>query len=137
MDLITKLEKDGKITLRKKHKMGILEGEEAADDSEPLHLEFGKSAAKKSDPAKAQEFFHQGAGFFEQANYAKAVRCFHDAINAQADHWQSYQYMGGAYAAQGMVNEAMGAYERMCELNTDPALKAWVDQWKVQAGVAA
>ena len=43
MDLIAKLEKDGKITLRKKHKMGILEGEEAADDSEPLHLNFGKS----------------------------------------------------------------------------------------------
>ena len=53
MDLMTKLERDGKITLRKKHKMGILEGEEAADDSEPLHLNLGKSAAPKAaDPAK-------------------------------------------------------------------------------------
>src|ERR1017187_4037124 len=65
MDLVSKLEKEGKITLRKKHKMGILEGEEAADDSEPLHLQFGKSAtaSKNSDPAKAQEHFQAAMGF--------------------------------------------------------------------------
>jgi pentatricopeptide repeat protein len=51
--------------------------------------------------------------------------------------WQAYQCLGTCYAAQGMVNEALGAYERMVELNPDEALKAWVDQWKVQMGVAA
>jgi flagellar motor switch protein FliG len=138
MDLITKLEKENKITIRKKQKTGILEGEEAADDSEPLHLSFGKtSSAPKPDPTKAQECFQTGASFYEQGNYAEAVRSFHEAIQAQPDHWQAYQYMGTAYAAQGMVNEAAGAYERMCELNSDPSLKAWVDQWKVQSGVAA
>jgi flagellar motor switch protein FliG len=138
MDLVTKLEKDGKITLRKKHKMGILEGEEAADDSEPLHLNFGKAAAAPpSDPAKAQEHFQAGMAFYEQGNYAEAIQNFHYAVQAQADLWQAYQYLGTAYSAQGMVNEAMGAYERMCELNPDESLKAWVDQWKVQMGVAA
>ncbi len=139
MDLITRLEKENKISIRKKQKMGILEGEEAADDSEPLHLTFGKSSpgTPKADPAKAQECFQQGAAFYEQGNYSEAVRCFHEATQAQSDHWQSYQYLGTCYAAQGMVNEASGAYERMCEINPDPALKAWVTQWKVQAGVAA
>ncbi len=140
MDLITKLERDGKITIRKKQKMGILEGEEAADDTEPLHLNFGKSTPnipKDSDPAKAQEFLQAGTAYFEQGNYSEAVQNFHYAIQAQADLWQAYQYLGGCYVAQGMVNEAMGAYERMCELNPDPGLKAWVDQWKIQAGVAA
>ena len=42
--------------------------------------------------------------------------------------------MGSAYAAQGMTNEAVGAYERMLELNPDESLRAWVEQWKVQAG---
>ncbi len=139
MDLITKLEKEGKVTLRKKHKMGILDGEEAADDSEPLHLTFGKSPStpKASDPAKAQEFFQAGSSFYEQGNYAEAVQNFHYAIQAQADLWQAYQCLGTCYAAQGMVNEALGAYERMVELNPDEALKAWVDQWTVQMGVAA
>jgi len=138
MDLIGKLEKDGKITLRKKHKMGILEGEEAADDSEPLHLTFGKTPAPKaSDPAKAQEHFQAGVAFFEQGNYAEAIQNFHFATQAQSDLWQAYQYLGGCYTAQGMVNEATGAYERMCELNPDESLKAWVAQWKVQMGVAA
>ncbi len=136
MDLITKLEKDGKVTLRKKHKMGILEGEEAADDSEPLHLNFGKQAPKV-DPAKAQEHFQTGSAFYEQGNYAEAVRSFHDAIQARPDFWEAYQYMGACYAAQGLVNEALGAYERMVELNPDESLKTWVDQWKVQMGVAA
>src|SRR5215470_4393807 len=59
MDLITKLEREGKITIRKKRKAGILEGEEAADDSEPLHFDVPVKAQTKSvsDPAKAQEAF--------------------------------------------------------------------------------
>jgi tetratricopeptide (TPR) repeat protein len=139
MDLITKLEHEGKITLRKKKKMGILEGEEAADDSEPLHLSFGKSpaAAAKADPAKAQEHFQLGATLFEQGRYPDAVQNFHYAIQAQSDFWQAYQYLGASYAAQGMVNEASGAYERMCELNPDESLKTWVAQWKAQVGIRA
>jgi len=35
-----------------------------------------------------------------------------------------------------MVNEAAGAYERMCEINLTLAERV-VTQWKVQAGVAA
>ncbi len=138
MDLITKLEKDGKITVRKKSKMGILEGEEAADDSEPLHLNFGKTATPKaSDPAKAQECFQVGTSFYDQGNYAEAVQNFHYAIQAKDDFWQAYQYLGTCYVAQGMVNEAMGAYERMVELNPDESLKAWVEQWKAQMGIRA
>ncbi len=138
MDLIAKLEKDGKITLRKKHKMGILDGEEAADDSEPLHLSFNKAPAPKaSDPIKAQEFFKAGSAFYEQGNYAEAIQNFHDAVQAQSDLWQAYQYMGTCYAAQGMLNEALGAYEQMLQHNADEALKTWVEQWKVQMGVAA
>src|SRR5262249_26027843 len=97
----------------------------------------GKSSAHKNDPVKAQECFQQGAAQYEQGNFQEAIRLFHEAAQAQSDHWQSYQYLGTCYAAQGMVNEALGAYERMCDINPDPSLKAWVDQWKVQAGVAA
>ena len=63
MDLITKLEKEGKVTLRKKHKMGILDGEEAADDSEPLHLSFNKAAAPRSlRPRQSAGVFPGGLG---------------------------------------------------------------------------
>lgn len=86
---------------------------------------------------KAQEHLQAGMAFYEQGNYAEAIQNFHYAIQAQADLWQAYQYLGTCYSAQGMVNEAMGAYERMCELNPDEALKAWVVQWKAQMGVAA
>jgi len=137
MDLISKLERDGKIVLRKKHKMGILEGEEAADESEPLHISLGGKPPLKSDPAKAQEYFQAGVALYEQANYPEALQNFHFATQAQSDLWQAYQYLGACYTAQGKVNEAMGAYERMCELNPDEALKAWVSQWKIQMGIAA
>ncbi len=140
MDIITKLEKENKISIRKKQKMGILEGEEAADDSEPLHLELGKGPAQqqaKSDPVRAEQCFQNGTNYYSQGNMAEAVRSFHEAIQAMPDHWQAYQYLGTCYAAQGMVNEAAGAYERMCEINSDPQLRAWYDQWKVQSGAAA
>src|SRR5262249_8557966 len=135
MELVTKLDKEGKIAIRKKKKMGILEGEEAADDSEPLSFAPVKGGAAKQpaeavDPVKAEECFQLGTAAYEQGRYTEAVQNFHYAVQAQPDLWQAYQYLGASYFAQGMVNEAAGAYERMCELNEDPSLKAWVEQWK-------
>jgi len=145
MDLITRLDKEGKIQIRKKRKSGILEGEEAADDSEPLHFAVSGSPAKTNgqapaaalDPAKAQEQFQTGLQAYQEGRYPEAIQNFHFAVQSQPDLWQAYQYLGAAYSAQGMVNEAMGAYERMIELNPDENLRAWVAQWKIQAGVAA
>jgi len=137
MDLVGKLEKDGKISIRKKRKTGILEGEEAADDSAPLALNAKPAPApvkQAADPAKAQEMFQLAAGFYEQGRYGEAVQNFHYAVQAQPDFWQAYQYLGAAYSAQGMTDQAMGAYERMLELNPDSALKAWVENWKAQGG---
>ncbi len=145
MDLIGKLEKEGKINIRKKRKAGILEGEEAADDSAPLSFNGApaplpaaavKPVAKPAgDPEKAQEFLQIGAGLYEQGQYPEAIQNFHYAIQAHGDFWQAYQYLGSAYAAQGMVNEAMGAYERMLDINPDPALTAWFTDWKTQMGL--
>ena len=147
IDLVTKLDKDGKINVRKKVKGGILDGEEAADDSEPLHLMSMKTLPPESnpepaetpagDPAKAQEFLQSGAAFYEQGNLAEAIQQFHFAIQAQNTFWQAYQYLGAAYTAQGMAPQAAGAYERMVELNPDPALKTWLAQWKASAGLAS
>jgi len=146
LDLIGKLEREGKIVIRKKRKSGILEGEEAADDSEPLSFDAPNAAAAPAaaparrspapakDPAKAQESFQTAAALYEQGRYAEAIQHFHYAIQAQSDFWQAYQYLGAAYAAQNMVNEAVGAYERMLELNPDESLRLWVDNWKVQVG---
>jgi flagellar motor switch protein FliG len=137
MDLVGKLEKDGKINIRKKRKTGILDGEEAADDSEPLTLGANQikppapvAAKAEADPAKAQEFFQLAASLYEQGRFSEAVQNFHYAIQAHPDFWQAYQYMGAAYAAQGMTDQANGAYERMLELNPDPALQAWVESNK-------
>jgi flagellar motor switch protein FliG len=142
MELVGKLEKDGKIAVRKKRKTGILEGEEAADESEGLHLNASapkpvpavKPVVPDVDPVRAQETFQTGTVYYEQGQYPQAIEQFHYAIQAQPDFWQAYQYLGTAYYAQGMVNEAMGAYERMTEINPDPSLRAWVDQWKAQVG---
>jgi flagellar motor switch protein FliG len=142
IDLIVKLERENKITIRKKHKTGILEGEEAADESEPLKLDIANSAAARTkaafepDPAKAQQVFQAGASYYEQGQLTEALQQFHEAVQLQPDFWQAYQYLGAVYAAQGMVDQAAGAYERMIELNPDPSLKAWVDQWKTQSGAS-
>lgn len=143
MELISKLEKEGKIVIRKKRKMGILEGEEAADDSQPLNFDSSPQAppapqpappAQAADPVKAREYFQSGAAAYEQGRFAEAVQNFHYAKQAQPDFWQAYQYLGAAYDAQGMINEAMGAYERMLEMNPDESLRVWVENWKAQRG---
>ena len=138
IDLITKLDNEGKIVVRKKMKGGILDGEEAADDSEPLHLQSLRAKEEPAgDPVKAQEHLQAGAALYEQGNVAEAIQQFHFAIQAQNTFWQAYQYLGAAYTAQGMVPQAAGAYERMAELNPDPGMKTWVAQWKASMGLPA
>ena len=142
IDLVTKLDNEGKITVRKKAKGGILDGEEAADSSGRCLAVLSSAApfaAKPrepaGDPVKAKECLRAARRFTNRARLAEAIQQFHFAIQAQNTFWQAYQYLGAAYTAQGMAPQAAGAYERMIELNPDPALKSWVTQWKASVGI--
>ncbi len=147
MELISKLEKEGKITIRKKRKMGILEGEEAADDSESLHLDNGKVSRPKedkkpavvspADSAQADQYLQAGLAAYEQGQYPDAVQNLHYAIQSNPGLWQAYQHLGHAYYAQSMWNEAMGAYDQMLAINPNEELRAWVNGLKVQLGMVA
>jgi hypothetical protein len=136
MDVISKAEREGKITIRKRRKMSMLEGEEAAEESEVLQLGQSKPAAHApaGDPQQAAEYFQAGMASYEQGQYAEAIQSFHYSLQAEPNQWQVYQYLGASYYAQGMATQAMGAYERMLELNPDPSLQDWVNQLKAQQG---
>src|SRR4029077_13186173 len=140
MDVISKAERDGKITIRKRRKASMLEGEEASDEAPTLNLgqSAGKPAASPStqeDIQRATEYFNAGMTCYQQGQYAEAVQNFHYALQAHPNQWQTYQYLGAAYYAQNMFTQAMGAYERMIELNPeDEALRTWVAQFKAQMG---
>ena len=149
MELISKLEKDGKVTIRKKRKMGILEGEEAADDTESLHLDGGAknmkpkeekkqaAAVSAADSAQADQYLQAGVTAYEQGQYADAVQNLHFAVQFNPGLWQAYQYLGHAYYAQSMGNEAMGAYEQMLVINPNEELRTWVNGLKGQLGMVA
>jgi tetratricopeptide (TPR) repeat protein len=139
MDIISKAERDGKINVRKRRKMSMLEGEEAADEPADIHLGQSKpaAAAPAGDPQQAAEYLQAGMDQYNAGQYAEAIQSFHYSLQALPNQWQVYQYLGGAYYAQGMATQAMGAYERMLELNpSDPNLRTWVNQLKAQQGVA-
>jgi tetratricopeptide (TPR) repeat protein len=137
MDIVSKAERDGKINIRKRRKMSMLEGEEATDEPADLRLGQAKAAASAADPAQAAQHFQTGLDFYQQGNYAEAVQSFHYSLQAHPNQWQVYQYLGAAYYAQGMATQAMGAYERMIELNpTDEGLRQWVNDFKAQQGAA-
>lgn len=137
MDIVSKAERDGKINIRKRRKMSMLEGEEASDDeTASVQLGHSKPAEPKGDPQQAEQFLQAGIAYFQQGQYPEAVQNFHYSLQALPNQWQVYQYLGSAYQAQGMPTEAMGAYERMLELNpNDASLRDWVQQLKSQ-GVA-
>ena len=135
MDIISKAERDGKINIRKRRKMSMLEGEEASDESMALHLGQAKSETPSAPSAaeiqQAGEYLQAGMAQYQQGQYPEAIQSFHFALQTQPNQWQVYQYLGAAYYAQGMMTEAMGAYERMLELNpNDASLRDWVNQLK-------
>src|SRR5438046_5928635 len=78
MDVISKAERDGKITIRKRRKMSMLEGEEASDEAVSLHLGQTKPATLAAPSAaelqQAAEYLQTGMVQYQGGQYSEAIQ---------------------------------------------------------------
>ncbi|MBI4055952.1 MAG: tetratricopeptide repeat protein [Elusimicrobia bacterium] len=139
MDVIKRLEKEGKITVREKVDTNSLEGlVEEVSVQETRDKKWAVGGTKAGGPGSSEEavqYLNAGVGHYEAGRYEECLTYFQYALNQDPSLWQAHQYLGGALYALGKRTEALAHYEELIRLNPDPALKQWVENFKATAMV--
>lgn len=149
VDLILKLEREGKIELKgRKRRGGIEKIEEMQDikkiieeeiirkrlEEEPEEVVPGITKSKgseKTDNEKAFEHYNAGIEASQSGRHEEAIREFKKSLQYNDKIWQTYQYLGSCYYNQGMEQEAVQAYKKALELNPDNReLSEWLNNRK-------
>ena len=149
VDLILKMEKEGKIELKgRKRRGGIEKIEEMQDikkiieeeiirkrlEEEPEEVVQGITKSKgseKTDNEKAFEHYNAGIEASQSGRHEEAIREFKKSLQYNDKIWQTYQYLGSCYYNQGMEQEAVQAYKKALELNPDNReLSEWLNNRK-------
>jgi len=137
VDLILKLEREGKIELKgRKRRGGIEKIEEMQDIKKVIEEEIIRKKleeeteevvpgitkskeSEKTDNEKAFEHYNVGMEASQSGRHEEAIREFKKSLQYNDRIWQTYQYLGSCYYNQGMEQEAVQAYKKALELNPD------------------
>jgi len=118
VELIKKLEGEGKIFIREKPRI-ILEGVQDTQD------------AQSADSGQLQEYFTYGVGLYDESKFSEALQYFEYCIGLDPDNIEAYQYLGNSHYNLGNYNEALVNFQKVLELNPeDESIKAFVEQLK-------
>ena len=149
VDLIIKLEREGKIELKGRKRRGEIEKIEELQDikkiveEETIKKRLGEEpgetlqaitkgkGSEKTDNEKAFEHYNAGMEASQAGRYEEAIREFNKSLQYNDRIWQTYQYLGSCYYNQGMEEEAVQAYKKALELNPDNReLSEWLNNRK-------
>ncbi len=137
VDLILKLDREGKIELKGRKRRGEIEKIEELQDIKKIVEEeiIGKKLgegpeevvepitkskeSEKTDNEKAFEHYNVGMEASQAGRHEEAIREFKKSLQYNDRIWQTYQYLGSCYYNQGMEQEAVQAYKKALELNPD------------------
>lgn len=149
VDLILKMEREGKIELKgRKRRGGIEKIEEMQDIKKIIEEEIIKKSleeepeevvqsitkskgSEKMDNEKAFDHYNAGIEASQAGRHEEAIREFKKSLQYNDRIWQTYQYLGSCYYNQGMEQEAVQAYKKALELNPDNReLSEWLNNRK-------
>jgi len=149
VDLILRLEREGKIELKgRKRRGGIEKIEEMQDIKKIIEEEIirkrleeepeevvqsitNSKGSEKMDNEKAFEHYNAGIEASQSGRHEEAIREFKKSLQYNDRIWQTYQYLGSCYYNQGMEQEAVQAYKKALELNPDNReLSEWLNNRK-------
>jgi len=125
LDVVRKLEDEGKIFIREKPKSTILEGAEVVEET---------SGSSEGDSSSANEYYQAGLSAYESGNYEEAISYLEYAISLDANLAQDARsYLAASYYALGRYEEALENYEILLSQNpSDTELSSFVEQLRLQ-----
>ncbi|MBI4376896.1 MAG: tetratricopeptide repeat protein [Elusimicrobia bacterium] len=151
METIKVLDREGKITVRKKggdEGFDLIESLQedlsaqerrrdrftAAHKQQEQAAEPAPAAAPAGDPAQAQAYFDAGVSYHSAGQMEQSLRYFQAALSLNPALWQAHQYLGNVLQQLGRTSEALAHYEKLLQFNPDPQIRQWVESFKAQAG---
>jgi tetratricopeptide (TPR) repeat protein len=149
VDLILRMEREGKIELKGRERWGKIEKVEEMEDIKKIveqeilrkkleeepgevgELTKKSKESEKTDNEKAFEHYNAGMEASQAGRYEEAIREFKKSLQYNDRIWQTYQYLGSCYYNRGMEEEAVQAYKKALELNPDNReLSEWLKNRK-------
>ena len=119
IDVVKRLENEGKIFVRDRSKPPVLEN---------LDEILGSRAASNADEVK--QYFDAGIALYEEGRYNEAIQYFQYSIELDPNTWQAHQYLGAIYYSLGRHSEAIESYEKVLQQTNDEALRTWLEEVK-------
>jgi len=137
INVIKRLEDEGKIHVRDKKKISVFDSEDATspltpnlpdDDFSPTPV----SAPSQAGPgADAESYLSAGSQLYQEQNYSDALPYLQYVTQLDPGHIQAWQMIGHCYYGLGMMPEALQHYEHALSLNpNNQELRQWVEQFK-------
>lgn len=126
LDTVKKLEREGRIVIRKKEDQTDEIVEETQQPSQISNV-----FSDKNEHAKIEEYYNYGVELFNEEKFEDAIPYFQYCIELDKNYWQAYQYLGNIYYSLGHHSDALSYYEKTIQLNpADENLKKWVEEFK-------
>ncbi|MBI4370127.1 MAG: tetratricopeptide repeat protein [Elusimicrobia bacterium] len=157
LEVIKRMEAEGKVNFREQPKTSVIDGieEDATRARERLELwkrsqkdepqalqaaaSSGPTASPESGPQAPQEIAYQwhaqGMELYAQGRYDEAVAAFDQALRHEPNFGEAHQGLGGCHYAMGKYQEALACYEQALAISPNPELEEFVASIRVQAQV--
>lgn len=132
MDSIRSMEKEGKVSIRRKESSVTLEGleEEVSEAEHPIGAVLGPAGLPSP---QAQEYADYGISLYQSGKVQECMSYFQYALSLDPNLWVCYHYLGAAAYALGQTREAVLYFEKLLAHGPDPELKRWVEQLKIKS----
>lgn len=118
IEIIKKLEQEGKIYLKEREKTFLIDASEVV-----------VSKPRKIEESPGYEYYIAGVDFYQQGNYEEAFNYLSYSIQLDPQLFEAYQYIGNILYETGRYNEAIEYYKKVIELNPqDREFAKWVEE---------
>jgi tetratricopeptide (TPR) repeat protein len=123
LELIKKLESEGKIYVKERAKTFVVDAKEVSVETLPEERNIENSAG--------YEYYVQGINFYDAGDYNSAVENFNYAVQLDPNLYEAYQYLGNIYYNSGDYNTALEYFKKVVELNPqDKEFVQWVNEFE-------
>lgn len=122
LDLINKMETEGKIYVKERTKTFMIDAKEV--------LDLGtKERVIENSPG--YEYYLQGINFYENGDLDNAIQYFQYSTELDNSLYESYQYLGNIYYSSGDYKTALDFFKKVIELNpNDKEFVNWVNEFE-------
>ena len=122
LELITKMESEGKIYVKERTKTFMIDAKEVID-----------IAAKERviENSAGYEYYVQGVNFYDNGDLNNAVEYFNYSLQLDPNLYESYQYLGNIYYNSGDYSIALEYFKKVVQLNPkDKDFVQWVNEFE-------